>query len=610
MPTQLRTLGVRGKNLPVKRSRAILASDFLVGGLMGQFERKYDRSYLVNTIEEFQEIFGNHVTSGFYGWDAVKGFFDNAAGVDAKLYVAALVGNDGTTIDAVVATRSASDTGAQASLKFEAAYKTEVQYGVGGNRTATKITAATRFGTAAAGAVAATAVSTAVLDSVVGIRVGDIVRFVASGGTPGTVYKVITAIDENAKSVTWSGDFESAPAAGEALVDNDVVDVPGFKVQTYLKSISGIETEVETDLGRQILTMESTVTEFFAVNVHATNRYVKFSDLSSSSTLGTRGFATESNPVYLTTGADGTAATTAAHWAATLVLFDNDPIRMLANPESTLAAIQAAGEVYVAARTDSPIWLATIAEGQTKAQLITIGNNFQRSDEVTMVVTAQWLKVDDPFSTSSIAPARSVPNAGHIMGAWVRSIGENGIHFIPAVKTNPLRGLVGVTGDQILSDTDRTDVAEAGVNVIQDVDGVGIVIRNFFTPSTDVAYQFGNGLLMRNFIKVSAVDSLQPSENQPNSINRIREDKMAVVNFLYALWDGGSTGGAPTGETFGQTQDADGNESQPSEHFEVKADLVNNPQTAINAGERNIDIHFTYPAPAGSIEIGVGILLL
>jgi len=31
--------------------------------------------------------------------------------------------------------------------------------------------------------------------------------------------------------------------------------------------------------------------------------------------------------------------------------------------------------------------------------------------------------------------------------------------------------------------------------------------------------------------------------------------------------------------------------------------------SSLNAGNRNYDIFFTYPAPAGSIKIGVGIML-
>jgi hypothetical protein len=75
------------------------------------------------------------------------------------------------------------------------------------------------------------------------------------------------------------------------------------------------------------------------------------------------------------------------------------------------------------------------------------------------------------------------------------------------------------------------------------------------------------------------------------------------------LWENGSTGNVPSGETFGQTFGENGKPTGPNDHFEVQADEINNPQTSINAGERNLDVAFTYPAPTGSIRIGVGILL-
>jgi hypothetical protein len=83
---------------------------------------------------------------------------------------------------------------------------------------------------------------------------------------------------------------------------------------------------------------------------------------------------------------------------------------------------------------------------------------------------------------------------------------------------------------------------------------------------------------------------------------------MAMYIFLQRLWSSGSTGKVPLGETFGIAQNADGTQTKFEDHVEVIADAVNNPQTNINAGERNIDVYFTYPAPAGSIRIRVGLM--
>jgi len=281
----------------------------------------------------------------------------------------------------------------------------------------------------------------------------------------------------------------------------------------------------------------------------------------------------------------------------------------LANPESTNVAIQKALETYCRARTDTPLVIYNVPENQTKSQLVTIGNIFQRSDDVLAVLTANWLKVSDPFSNSVIAPARTVPNVGHVMGAWIRAIGLLGIHFIPSTNQTLLFGTIGVKGLQFLDDDDRTDLAEAGVNVIQVRTGIGTKIANLFTLSTTFDTAYANGILMRNFIKVSITDSLQGSENTPNSLNRITSDKMAALQFMYSLWFRGSTGDVPAGETFGQNLDSEGNPTIPTDHFQVIADLTNNPQTQINLGERNIDVFFTYPTPAGSIRIGVGILI-
>ncbi len=197
------------------------------------------------------------------------------------------------------------------------------------------------------------------------------------------------------------------------------------------------------------------------------------------------------------------------------------------------------------------------------------------------------------------------------MGAWIRSIELNGIHVVPSVFNIPLLGLSGVIGDQLKLDSDRTEVVEAGVNVIQDIQGRGIYIRNFFTPSTDTAFKFGNALVMRNFFKVSIVNSLSSTENEPNSFERIQRGRNAILSFALGLWRNGSNGRVTEGETFGQSSSAD-DPTQPTvfeDHFEVKADLENNPQDKINIGERNYDIYFSFPAPAVSIKIRVGILL-
>ena len=606
----LRTLGVRGENLPAKKTISVVASDFQVGGMLIETERKYAKTFRVNNPEEFAEIYGSQINANDYGPDAVKGFFDNVIGVEASLYLQSLLGYDtvGDAIDAVVASRDKADDGADAdAYVVKPAYEDELQYGVGGNRIGTKFTQVDRFETLASGTVPATGQSYAELDSVIGIRVGDIILFKTNGGAS-PVYKKVTQIDESLNRVFWTGNFEVSGASGETLAIDDDVVIPGFRVQTYYKSINGVESEVDIELGKIICSSESEVTDFYVENIFKSSKWVQVTEQSASS-LGDRLPADDTAVVYPTNGADGTTVATVEAQDFFLAKFNDDPIRFLANPETTNEAMQKALITYSLSRNDNPIVINNIAEDRTKSQLITIGQNYQVSDFNPSVIVANWLKVTDPFSNSAIAPPRTVPNVGHVMGVWIRTIGLLGIHYIPATDATTLRGVLGVVGDTFKNDVDRTDIAEAGVNLIQEIEGTGIRVMNLFTTSTDEAYLFGNGILMRNFLKVSSEDSLASSENTPNSINRISADKMAVLTFLYSLWFNGSTGTVPPGETFGQSFNEDGTPTAPEDHFQVIADLSNNPQSKINLGERNVFVYFSFPAPAGSIVIGVGILL-
>lgn len=599
----MRELGVRGENLPSKKNLVVSASDFLIGGIIGKFERTYAKAHVVQNMKEFQEIYGVNANSAWYGFDSVNLFFSNVVGTDAKLYVKSFVGNTGSAIDAVQAFANIADVDStsETTLKFGAGYKGEVEYGVHGNRIGYKITTGARFSTTCSGNVT-TGNAYADLVSVAGIKVGDLLKFTH---TPATyVYQKVTAVDENAKRVSFAGAFGSS-----AILDLDPCEVVGIRVQVYEKSVTGIEKEVEIDTGKIYCTLEPEVSDYYIDNVFSQHRYMTITSQTHTHALEKKYPADVTTVSYLTSGVQGTSPTTLAHWKyLTETAFDTLPVRMICNCETTLATVHQSLEIYSQARWDNPKVIVNCTSNQSLSQLVTIGNGFQRSDAVMSIITAHWLKITDPFASSDIAPPREVPNVGAVMGAWIRTIGTLGIHYIP-VKQTAIYGVIGLVGTEFTSDTDRTTLASAGVNCIQYIAGYGYVIRNFFTGSTATEYKFANGVLMRDFIKVSGADSLNSSENQPNSFNRILEDKMAMITFLRRIWEQGSTGSVPKGETFGISINSDGSPTRFEDHVEVIADIVNNPSDKVALGERNIDVYYTYPAPAGSIRIRVGIML-
>ncbi|DAC71929.1 MAG TPA: hypothetical protein DSN98_07775, partial [Thermoplasmata archaeon] len=585
---------------PTKKTLQVESADFLIAGIIGRFERNYKKAMDFTGPDEYQKVMGAQVNSAWYGPDAVKGFFDNIVQAAGKLYVKGHVGYTGSAYDGVCATATLTDqaSGHLSTLKLEAAYQEELDYGSAGNRTGYQIINGARFTTALDGATGAADEFT-ILDSVAQVKIGDMIKIAA--GTP--VYRKVTGVDENARKVSFTG------AVGSIIADNTAVTVLGFQIKTYRKSTTGIVAEVETDLGLVWCTMEPEVGDYYAPNVHAANSYLKVTDLASASLLNESFPQDVLTTAYLASGADGTTPTTYAHFAPDLLAFDGFPVRILCNPESTDAAVNAAGEAYCKARDDEPKWVYNIPMDRTKAQLLVIGNSYQRSSKVLGVTTANWLEVSDPFSSSPNAPARKVPNVGHIAGLWIYTISNFGIHYVPAVASAPIQGVIGVVGDTFLNDFDRTDIANAGINVIQFVKGAGYCVRSWVTPSTTTEFRFGNGIMMQGYFKVSVKDSLDGTLNEPNSMAKIRSSRDAVITFMHGIWQRGSTGYAPEGESFGQSENEDGSVTAFEDHVQVQADIFNNPQSSINLGNRNIDSWFTYPSPAGSIKIAVGFML-
>lgn len=639
----LRQLGVYGENLPTRKGSSVQPAAFTIAGLIGRMERRFDVALPVSSPSDVETIFGGQVYPSQYGPDAVDGFFKNLGGKAATLFIYSTpncgAGSPGAISD-TQASMALPDlaAGGQRPLTVTPAWQGNAEYGVPGNRTGVRIESwapgsagAPVFGTgtwpvgyrsftqAAAGS--GVSGNELALDSVLDLVVGDVVGVYASAGsTPQYVYTTVTGINASTKKVTLADDWTAVKAAAQG----DYLFIPGFRIHTWRKALSGAEVEVDSALGQAWLSLNASDSNHYPPAVfNAQSNFISVAVNSTTTTVasGDKMPATQAATVYpdatAPTGGqnsaatDGPSMTSASQYYRAMHAFDAHPVRMMAISDTTDQTIQAALESYCQNRSagDNPVAVVQLPANQTKQQLLALGYSWQRGGEVDAVLIGHWGQRQDPFSSSPLATPRNVPLVGHVMGLWCQSISAKGIHFVPCTKDLSIQGLVGIYGTQFPVASDRTDLANAGINCVEFLAGFGYVLRNLFTPSTAVEFSFSNGVLMRNFIKVSCVNSLQASENTPNSLARIQADKTACLAFLYQLWAGGSNGNVATGESFGQTADGEGNASKPTDHFEVRADAVNNPLSSIQAGNRNIDIYFTYPAPAGSIKIGVGIML-
>lgn len=593
----MRRLGVYGENLPTKKERTVQPADFSIAGLVGFFDRKYNRCFTVRSDIEAQAIFGQQSNRNSYGWDCLNGFFANLKGEFGSIVVNSPAG-DG----AVQASKTFADGDSNDRLTVKGAYMGEDEYGVWANRTGVKITQGAFFKTVLTGTHTASTATVAV-ESVAGLHVGDVVKIHdTSASTPDAdILSTVVTISESDNTLVLASTFSITHDS-----DKYTLEGMGFQIRTFRKSETGLISEVDKTLGQIWCTLNANDPDHYAPQVFQQSSFVKIQALTVVSSVS---LPVSTDIVFLEGGTTGTLPSTVLAWQEVYKKFDSLPIRLVANCETSVDTIQKALEAYCNSREDNPIAVLVPKYGvETKSGMITMGNFFQRSDEVDAVLVGNWIGVPDPFSTSPLAPDREIPAVGHIMGLWICSMTRYGIHSSPARKTLGLVGINSVVGYTAEVDQDRTELAEAGVNVIQKIAGRGFVLRNSFTPSTVAEFRYANAVLQRNFIKISCIDALQDSENTPNTIAYVREDRMAVLQFMYRLWRSGSNGNTREGEFFGQYEKEDGSLSTVEEAFEVIADASNNSVASLQAGERNIDIWFMFPAPAGSIKVGVGLI--
>lgn len=590
----MRRLGVYGANLPTKKERSVEPADFSIAGLIGYFDRQYNKAFQLRSDIEGKAIFGDQTNKNAYGWDCLNGFFANLKGASGSIFVLSPVG-----ANAVQANLDLKDGANETILTVKASYQGEDEYGTFANRTGVAVEKGAYFETA----ISSYASKIFTVESCAGLHVGDIVRAHYIGNNTGSdTYTTIVALSESAKTVE----------VADAVTMNDVADYVlqgmGFKLKTYRKSLTGIVSQVDTTLGEIWCTLNADDPDHYVAQVFEQSSYVKVQVNTTTTAIENKLPATVVLS-YLSGGTTGDMPANVASWKPYFNAFDTLPVRMLALCETANDQIQSALEQYCRNRDDNPIAVLVAQYGlHTKQSMINTGNFFQRSDEVDALLIGNWLGVPNPFSTSPVAPDREIPCVGHVMGEWIYSIEQNGIHSSPARKNCTLSGVNSVIGYTADKDEDRTDLADAGINVIQKMQGKGFILRNAFTPSTAKEFRYANAVIERNFIKVSCVDSLQDSENTPNTIANVREDRMAVLQFMNKLWRSGSNGSTKEGETFGQYEKEDGSLSTTEDAFEVIADASNNSVATLQAGERNIDIWFMFPAPAGSIKVGCGLI--
>lgn len=590
---QLRRQGVWGYNLPPQVGSSVLPASFNIAGMIGRFSRGIDDIVEINQMSEISIKLGNY-KSGYYGRYVLENFFQNLQGQSAKIYVKPFVASD-----SVQASISLSD-GSNPTLKIKSALNGVTDKSLDGNNSGIVLENGNRFNTQVTSNAIIGATSI-VLDSVIGLRIGDVLKIV-SGAT--THYTKISTIDENTKTLTVS-------ALTNAISTADEVYAIGFKIVCYRKNENGVPIKVQIPENEYWLSMESENTEFYIGNRFKNHPYIYLEDLNSATATYPDRLIPDTSLTFLSGGSDGTSPSSTSDWNL-YSSFDTKNIRFLFNSDTTLSGVNEAGENYCINRLDTPIWIANISNSLSKSDIIKEGQKYQRSNQVQMVVCAgqKDMLVNDPIGKGN-NPVINIPVIGAVVGAWIRAFYRFGFHRVPAGDDVPLLGfssLVNSNGNDFTED-DRTDIANSGVNLVQNIPGRGVLLRSFYTPSTNIGSFYGHYLLMQNFIKISSVESLYRAENKPNRLSSLKLYGDAIKDFGRKLYTGSFPYGIDTAGAFGEYTKSDGTLSGFDDVFIVQADQFNNPNESIVIGEGNVFVRFFPPPLLGSLAIGVGVLI-
>jgi hypothetical protein len=587
----MRRRGVFGYNLPPKSGASVSPADLGIVGVIGKFSRGIESVIEVNQNSEIPTKLGDY-KSGYYGRYVVESLFTNAKGTPLKCYVRGHVASD-----AVQASKDINDQSAVLTLTLKAAYQDLNDKSLDGNNTGYTLTNGTRYSsTASTGSLISTTSIT--LASVVGFRVGDVLKITSSG--PTVHYAKVSAKNEGTKTLTIS-------ALTNAVSTNDVVEAIGFKITTYRKNKNGVPSKVNIPENNIYLSLEPENTEFYVNNAFANHPYLKLVDGASVTTPIQNTYPSDVSTItYLASGSDGTAPASASDWNL-YSNFDNKNIRFLLNTDTVLEAVNVAGESYCITRLDAPVWLYAVDKNQTVAQYKVHGAKYQRSNQVQGVLCAGWRNVSDPIG-DGVNPTLQIPIHGALCGAWIYAIYRLGVHRAPAGYDVPLIGFVSTSEatEDLFTEDERTEILDNGVNICQFVQGAGLIVRSFRTLSTNTPVLFGHTLILQNFIKISSVESLAQVENRPNRLSALKSYANAIKDFGYNLYKGSFPFGIDPSGAFGEYVKEDGTTSTFEDVFTVQADEFNNTQTDIDNGEGNIYVYFYSNPLLESLAIGVG----
>jgi phage tail sheath protein FI len=191
-----------------------------------------------------------------------------------------------------------------------------------------------------------------------------------------------------------------------------------------------------------------------------------------------------------------------------------------------------------------------------------------------------WIAVFDEATKKTVF----VPPSGHVMGTAARVDTERGVHKAPANEV--LRGALGLKYS--LTRNEQALLNPRGINLIRDLDDMGIRVYGARTLSTDPEWKYLNVRRLFQVVKQSVTKGTEWVVFEPNNEQLWGNIERNIRAYLKTLW----AGGALVGKT-------------PEEAFYVNCNEATNPVENQDRGIVTIEIGIAPVKPAEFVQINI-----
>lgn len=520
--------GAHAKRVPARGGSVLTDVNIYKIGFIGKTERGFTNVQHTDiySFKDYETKCGLYGDGTYYLPYVVESFFKELNSQNNPVEVKVL---GHTPSDAVQATYSMVDQDATPSPLWtvKAGRKNVADKSAFGNKIAVKVTADLTRQTMKLTTDTSATPTTALLDSVDGLVVGNYVQFY--NGTATEVAKILT-INPITRAITFAALVATFTAV---LTTVSRVDID---LRVAVKNPKGEYEEKERWIGTHVLSSTIGIAGMVNDPVSGSDYIIMTHNASNDTTDMTKIVpAVLSSWTALTSGADGTISNIAATYNTLLSTYmvDTDMTFLIA-PELTSTDHHANMAAWT---TDGYkcMYYAHAANEAAEAALKTFGGTLRKGITFAMMPSDKWVEITNPVDDNK----KQIPKTGIDAAFWFNTYAKFGESKVASGNKSEmvlncpdrLVDTNAIVHDDYLGVGDRL-IRNYSVNICRYRLGVGITNNSARTFSTDLGYKYQNQIMQFLLYKKSIINYLQSIEQDKGGVTSQNAHYRAVWKYM------------------------------------------------------------------------------